>query len=359
MSKISKFIFFKWIKYFIIVFIAMFFMGSLGDFIAFAMKTKYGIDAMFWNLFLKTSIIIEKILPICCLFSSLFLFINLKNHSELTAILSGSFPKKKLAHILFLGGLITFGIQLFNRGYYETYLYDLSIKSSKKSSFKFKKKISKDGSIWFKGIGYFGSFLFFDEKENKVVKPKLFLTKNNIVDKIIQGDHATIDENKSWTFTNARILKNLSAPNFPKTEVVGKYSTTLDRSAGDFKKYQDGIYSLGLISLKSFIDNMKEAGINVRSYFVLYYEKIASSVACLLFTIFPIFSIHVVGKRNASVMGSLFLTLLFTLSFWFIAGSLISMGQSYNVSPFLSVFSLHLLMAAFCVFHYFKLEKLH
>ncbi len=358
MSKLSKFIFKKWLKYFLIIFMAMFFMGALGDFISFALKDKYGTSEMFWNLFLKTSIIIEKILPICCLFSSLFLFINLKNHSELTAILSGSFPKKKIAQILFLGGIITFGIQLFNRGYYETFLYDLSIKDNKKNSFKFKKKVTKDGTIWFKGNEYFGSFLFFDEKENKIINPKLFMTKEKVVDKIIQGDYAIIDENRTWNFHNAKILKNLSGATFPVAENLGSYSTTLDRAAGDFQKYQAGIYSLGLISLKGFIDNMKEAGINVRSYFILYYEKIASAIACLLFTIFPIFTIHNVGKRSSSIMGGLFLTLIFTLSFWFMAGALISIGESYNLSALLSVFTLHIIMALFCLYHYFKLEKL-
>jgi len=336
----------------------MFFIGCLGDFISFALKDKISTSDMFWNLFLKTSIVIEKVLPICCLFSSMFLFVNLKNHSELTALLSSSYNKRKIAHVLFLGGLITFSIQLLNRGYYETYLYDLSLTGSQRSSFKFKKKISKDGTIWFKGKDYFGSFLFFDETKNIVIKPTLYLTNKNVVEKVIQGETAYIDESNTWSFKNVEIFNQLSSASFPQSEKLENYNTSLDRSISDFKKYQAGIYSLGLISLRKFIGKLRDAGVNVRTYFVLYYEKIASSIACLLFTLFPIFSIHQVGKRNSSLSGGLFLTLLFTLSFWFISGALISIGNNYTIEPLISVFSLHALMALFCLYHYFKLEKL-
>ncbi len=358
MSKLSRFLFFKWLKLFFYIFIAMFFIGCLGDFISFALKDKVTTSEMFSNLFFKTNIVIEKVLPISCLFSSMFLFVNLKNHSELTALLSSSFNKRRIAHVLFLGGLITFSIQLLNRGYYEAYLFDLNQQREKKASFKFKRKISKDGTIWFKGKDYFGSFLFFDETKNVIVKPTLYLTNKNVVEKVIQGESATIDESNTWNFKNVEIFNQLSTPTFPQSQKLETYSTSLDRSISDFKKYQAGIYSLGLVSLRQFIGKLRDAGVNVRTYFVLYYEKIASSIACLLFTIFPIFSIHQVGKRNSSLSGGLFLTLLFTLSFWFVSGALISIGNNYMINPLISVFSLHVLMTFFCLYHYFKLEKL-
>jgi|GEM_PF-5492066 len=357
---LDRFLVKNWIALFVATFGILCMISFMGDFIDFMMKHDITFQKIIQNLIVKSTIIIAKILPIACIMSSLFFINKLKTHSELTAILASGFGKKRIANMLVFGGLFAFLIQFINTGFHEAYVYDFNQSLEKSFSSKYSKRVSTDSGIWFKNNNYFGSFFYFDQRTSKIIKPKLFFYRDGLVHQTIEADQAVLLREKTWEFQNVKSRKFLSnKTDFPKFEKHETLTQELKEDFKDFNRYQSGVMSLSIFKLKSFISNLQSYKLNVREYLVLFYDKLATALSCFIFTVFPIFTLHNIGKRFSSAGRSIFLTLLFTLCFWFVAGSTQTIGAKFGLSPFLSVFATHLVLLVFCAYHYSKLEKLN
>ncbi|MCB9094795.1 MAG: LptF/LptG family permease [Halobacteriovoraceae bacterium] len=344
-------------KIFIISFIALVSIAVFGDLVNNILRNKYTYVEIFENLLFNSSFMISKIFPISCLLATLFSFNKLKTHSELTAILATGFSSRKIINIIcVLSGFIAI-IQFINLGYYDPYLKRL--KEAKLDGYALSHSFNPNQNIWFKGNDYYGSFLYFDKKDNTLKLPKLYFYDDSILTKIVEAKEARYIKNQLWELLDANVFDLLadkkSFPNYYTSRSIKVY---LNEKISDLTKYQSGIYSLNIRALLTFINSVRKTGINISEFLVLYYEKLANSFSCILFALFPLFTLKNSSKRTSSAGKSILMALFFSIFFWVVSSSLQSLGLDNTVPPLVATFSLHALITLYLAKGYFSLEKL-
>ncbi len=357
---LTKIILKTWLKIFFVTGFGLMLIAVFGDLVNNILRNKYSYSEIFLNLFYESSGMIAKVIPVACIIATLFLFNKLKNHSELTAILASGYPKRKIIQLLLVLGFFAFIIQFFNVAFYAPYLVKTQNQSSDTSALIDNPTPGVNlKALWFKGKDYFGSFLFYDRKNNILASPDIYLFEKSYLQKIISAREASYLKNGSWLLRDVKITQNLSERGkFPEYVTYEQYQVNLNKKVEDFTKYQQGIYSLGIRSLYKFISELRKTGLNVAEYLVFFYDKLAVSFSCILFTLFPLSALNQVSKRSSSPGRSILFALVFSVVFWVAASGLQSFALSNTIPPVIASFALHVGVAIYLLKTYFSLEKL-
>lgn len=275
---IERYIAKHWIKFYLGSFFALTLLFTLVEFVNGFLRDKEGGLATIITLYLlKIPEVLSKIIPVCGMLASVLSIQSLIDHSELTAIFATGYRKISyfLLHVVlaFFLFFLQYGVEnnvapfvttLKKQFYNEKEYY-------KKSNFLARSPLA-NGAIWFKSTNYFASYKNYDAR-NKTLS-HLFIyqfNQDHKISQIIQAEKAQFLEG-AWSLKKAKIFDHLNENETPPTlKEQGEMSFPLKESAEDFKNIDSDLDTFSLKHLYSFIQDLKEVGINVKEYESLFF----------------------------------------------------------------------------------------
>ncbi len=340
MKILSKIIVNEWVKAFIGAFLVLIVITTAADILSGFLRGKDGEYVITYYL-IKMPDFLSKIIPASCLLATLFSLNNLKNHSELIAILATGFSTKKIISIIlglcFVVSFIQFIIVSF--------LVPLSNKL--KLDFDEKREYAKveksgiqtssldTGKVWYKSKTYFASFSGFDRKNNELKNLSLYFFSPSFKgSKIIFAKTARYIEGDIWIVQDGVSYSKLENNEFPVPIKFDQISLNLNEVPDDFKKFESEVRTLNIFSLSKFINRMEETGISVSEYKILFYEKWTLSFICFIFALISLPSLYSPNRRSSSFGKNVIFTLMFSLGFWLLYTSSLALGVSGKLPTF-------------------------
>lgn len=333
MNLISKVIAMEWVKALIGAVIVLFLLVSIGDIVNGFLRN-YSPSRVIIEYLLKLPELTSKMLPISALLASLFAINKMKNHAELMAILAGGYSARLIYKLIFICSISVAFIQFLNLGFIVPSANKIKrqeFEKSRKNESKYlaRSKIGKKGLIWYKTDNYFTSFQAYDRK-NQILKDVTvyFIKEENSLKQIFSAESASHIEDKKWQLNNITNINKLEGEDFPKTIKEENFIIELDEDPNDFGQFESDITTLNFFELKSFINRLNSTDINSTEYEIMYYEKISLIFICIVFSLFPLSSIFTPNRRASGFGKNVLMTLLFSIFFWGIHTSTISMGNN-------------------------------
>ncbi len=360
---LSKIIAKSWFKSLIACLVILFLLITVGDIINGYLRG-WETVRVFKEYLLKLPLLITKVLPLCALLSTLFSINSLKTHSELIAILSGGYSAQKIYKLVFLFSLTIGLLQFINVGFLQPVANKFKNSQSEKSKAKNSKflarsRIGNSGITWYKSNNYFTSFAAYDRKAKELKKLSIYyIAKNGLVDNIFKAESATYDSDNLWLLKDVEIMNNLSDDQFPTKTREKSLLFSLEERPEDFIQFESDITTLNIFKLYSFIKRLEKTGINFTDYKIMLLEKVANSIICIIFALFPLAGVFNPNRRNSSFGKNIVLTLSFTIGFWSIYSASISMGNSGKLSPMIATMAIPFLFSLFIGKTYIKNRKL-
>lgn len=361
MTIIQRLIAILWLKIFIACFSSLFAVAALGDIINNMMRNKYTMDLVFENFIVNSASFMSKIIPFSCLLASLFLIQLLKNHSELIAILASGFGKKQILRVILFTGALAGLLQFYVVGYVDPYLENKkkNIQTEMKSQTSESVSSFSNDKVWIKNKKYITSYTFYYHQEQKMQSPSiLYFDEKYHLAQLIEAKEAIYLKENLWTLWDATIYDYLNTNNeFPNVKRLPKYQVRLDEKPEDFHKFQNNIMSLNFIDMFIFLKNLKNSGININEYFVSLYDKIATTLICILFALFPFVGLKEVNKRSGSSAKSIVASLTVMIFFWGIYYFMIGLGSQGILPPLVSTMIIPSAVSIYLFKLYLKQEK--
>lgn len=361
MTIIQRFIAILWLKIFIACFSSLFAVAALGDIVNNMMRNKYTMDLVFENFIVNSASFMSKIIPFSCLLSSLFLIQILKSHSELIAILASGFGKKQILKVILFTGTLAGLLQFYIVGYLDPYLENKkkNIQSEMQSQSSESVSSFSNDKVWIKNKKYITSYTFYYHQDKKMQSPSiLYFDEKHHLAQLIEAKEAVYLKNNIWTFWDATVYEYLNTNNeFPNVKRIPKYQVTMDEKPEDFHKFQNNIMSLNFIDMFIFLKNLKNSGININEYFVSLYDKIATTLICILFSIFPFVRLREVNKRSGSSAQSIIASLTIMIFFWATYYFMTNLGVQAILPPLIATMIIPITVSIYLFKLYLKQEK--
>ncbi len=355
MKLLDKLILKEWLSAFFLSFGVLFFVIFLADFVAEYLRSKT-IFYILQNFVIKLPEFLAKLLPSCCLLAGLFSFSKLKDRNELVAIFAGGMLPVKIFKIVSTVALIIAGLQIINLGYFAPW-------GKKKQQARLENaagmtKVSFSGErIWYKGKGYFVSFVGQDMGQNTIMGPQVFyFSPDNLLETFWSASSAKYEpESQKWVLEKARTHHQLDQKVPSLAQTKQKAFITLQENPKDLQKIEIGISQLFLPELFYFLNRQKKVGIEITTHWMAFWNIFALAWLCPLFAFIPLFQIFSPNRRQSSFGKNISFTLVFSLVFWLAHESIAAKASAGVLSPFfgthLSAFILSALLIVLWMRH--------
>lgn len=363
MYLLSKVLAKEWFRSFLGAIIVLFLLVSIGDIVN-GFLQNYPVRRIFIEYLLKMPDLIGKLLPICGLLASLFSINKLKNQAELMAILAGGFSAAKIYRLFMSCSFLIASVQFLNLGYLVPSANKVKrqeFEKSRRNESKYlaRSKIGQTGYIWYKTDNYFTSFKAFDPRYNRLKDVTIyFISENKKLDSIYKAQTAEFVENKKWNLKDIKIIHSLNNTEFPKYTTAKHLFIELNEGPEDFNQFESDITTLDIFELKEFIARLKETDINTTEYEIMFNEKLSLVLVCIIFTLIPVSGIFTPNRRAAGLGRSIVFTLLFTIFFWGIHSSGISLANSEKIPVLLATIGIPLIFGCYVLIVFYKNRKL-
>lgn len=368
MSILKRFILLEWFKAFFTATVGLFVIMSVADLITGFLRSNVSAVEVLFNFVFNVPHFLSRTLPIGCLMATLFSLNKLKSHSELIAILASGFSAKVIITLIFLASLSVSIGQFYLLGYivptskiwrhtYGDKMLKGKFRESKEKGLKTSSLAT--GLIWYKSQNYYVSFSAFNKKTFEIINPTLYFFNPHYKGEMIyKAPIMTYMGQNQWMMKNALEFNSLDQLNHPTFQKHTDKTITLEEEAQDFDQIESDIETLNVVSLSRFIAQIKNSGINIREYEVLFYEMFSMSLICLVFGLFPASSVFEPNRRNSSFGKSVIFTLVFTVSYFVIYSAAVALGTTNILPVGVAVFLIPILTLLYNQFIFIKHRKL-
>jgi lipopolysaccharide export system permease protein len=364
MTIITRIIVSEWFKSFIGAFLILFLVSTTADILGGFLRGKE-FDYIMTYYLIKIPSLISKMLPAACLLATLFSFNNLKNHSELIAILATGYSTKRIITLIIY---LASGVALF-QFIVVSYLEPMSNKLKLNYEYELQKEnltrlgittsTLEGGKVWYKSSTYFASFSGFDKDKNELKELSLYYFSPNYKgSKIIHSKTAKFYKDNLWILEDGISYSHLEGDAFPSPSNFENITMSLNEIPEDFKKFESEVKTLNIVSLWNFIKRVERTGINVNEYKVQFYEKISLTIICIIFALFSLTTIYNPNTRSGSFAKSVVFTLGFSVFYWLIHSSTLALGASGDVPPFIATIGIPMTFILYLSFSFYKHQKL-
>ena len=335
---ISTYILKKWVQLFLIASIALYSLATLGDIVNNLLRNKLGFIQILEQNILNSSLFLENVLPVSCLLASLFLLNNLKQHSELIAILASGYSLLRMALVcLTFGVIVSFG-QFLNVGFWKPYLESQKKLWSPQNEKNNNVATISQNKIWIKHKSYFGHYQVFDHIHNRMIAPNLFFYNDQFKPvKFVQAQSAQYQGDNSWVFINVKVIDNLEKNQFPLVTKVEKLILPLFENPRTISEFEADLKSLHVINLYRFLNHIKDTGINLIPYYLQVYGTLSQAILCLIFTIFPFAFPMGVSSRHESTGKALLYGLIVSIGFLGLNVAMVNLMLGFKIPPAFSI----------------------
>lgn len=368
MSIFKRFILLEWFKAFFTATIGLFVIMSVADLITGFLRSNVSAYEVLYNFVFNIPAFLSRTLPIGCLMGTLFSLNKLKAHSELIAILASGFSAKMIITLIFTSSLLVSIGQFYLLGYvvptskiWRNSFMDDHLKGKFRENKEKGLKTSSlaTGLIWYKSQNYYVSFSAFNKKTFELINPTLYYFNPHYKGEVIyKAPLMTYLGEHQWKMKDASEFTNLDQLNHPSFIVHAEKILTLEEEAHDFDQIESDIETLNVIGLSRFIMQIKNSGINIKEYEVMFYEMFSMSLICLVFGLFPASSVFEPNRRNSSFGKSVIFTLVFTVSYFVIYSASVALGTTNILPVGVAVFLIPVLTLLYNQFIFIKHRKL-
>ena len=362
MSLLTRLFVGVWFKSLLGALIALLMLITSADIVNGFLRGKDG-DRVLLEWLLKMPDLAGKMLPVTCLIATLFTFNKLKSHNELIAGLAAGFSHLRITIIICVCSLALVGTQFFNLGFIEPFANKIKrqeIERSREYEGKYLTRSMADGGqFWFKSKDYFATFLQFDKKKKTLSNIRFYYhTAEGITTRVLTADKATYLHGNLWSLENAHTLEDLTGSRFPRQSVLPKQELALNETPEDFGEFEADLTTLNWFSLNDFVNKIAETGINTNEYKIILHQKLALSLACLVFALIPIGAMYKPSRRSDSFGKNVAITLVLTVVFWVGFSASLSYGQSGKIPSWLAAYMVPGSFLAYSIWTYIRNRKL-
>ncbi|MFZ4712874.1 MAG: LptF/LptG family permease [Bacteriovoracaceae bacterium] len=365
---LKTFIVKEWLKAFFAALVALFVIMSVTDLIGGFLRSNVTPTEVLFNYLFTIPKFMSKALPVACLMGTLFSINKLKSHSELIAILAAGFSGQTIVNLIFGCSLMATLAQGYILGELIPYSKIVRLKmmpDSLKGKFSENKekglKTSSlaTGLIWYKSHNYYVSFSAFNKKTSELINMTLYMFEPNYLgNKTYKAPLVSYAGNYQWKMINGREFSDLNSLQYPNGIAFKEKTIKLTEEVQDFDQIESDIETLGVFGLFNFISHIKNSGINIREYEVLFYEMFSMSLICLVFGLFPASAIFDPNRRNSSFGKSVVFTLAFTITYLVIYSAVVSLGTTGHLPVPVAVFIVPVVSLLYCQIVFLKKRKL-
>tara|TARA_B100001971_G_scaffold213155_1_gene245661 strand:- start:262311 stop:263402 length:1092 start_codon:yes stop_codon:yes gene_type:complete len=363
MFLLSQIISKEWFKALFGSIVVLFLLITVGDIINGFMRG-YGFNYIILNYFLKLPDLLGKLLPIACLISSLFSLNKLKNQSELMAILSSGFSAGRIYLLVLMCSVVIAFFQVINLGFIQPKANKIKraeFEKSRKQESKYlaRSKVGRSGLLWYKSGNYFTSFQAFDRDRNALKNIKIYFQNNKgHLQQVYEAKNATFVQENQWELSEVKILSLLDDKIYPTLQVKDKMIIPLKEVPEDFDQFESDITTLPILDLAAFVSRLEQTGINTSEYKVMLYEKLSLAFICIVFSLFPVAIVFKPNRRADGFGKNVIFTLFFTVVFWLLYTSAVSMGTQGKVPPLLATMGIPIIFLTYIGFVFNKNRSL-
>lgn len=368
MSIFKRFILLEWFKAFFTATMGLFIIMSVADLITGFLRSNVSAGEVLYNFVFNIPAFFSRTLPIGCLMGTLFSINKLKSHSELIAILSAGFSAKTIIGLIFLSSLVISVGQFYLLAYIvpsskiwrNTFMDDhLKGKFRENKEKGLKTSSLATGLIWYKSQNYYVSFSAYNKKTFEIINPTLyFFNPNYKAELIYKAPLMSYLGNHQWKMKGVSEFSNLDQLNHPTFKNHSEKTLSLAEESQDFDQIESDIETLNVVGLNRFISQIKNSGINIKEYEVIFYEMFSMSIICLVFGLFPASSVFEPNRRNSSFGKSVIFTLVFTVSYFVIYSACVALGSTNILPVSIAVFLIPVLTLLYNQIIFIKHRKL-
>jgi lipopolysaccharide export LptBFGC system permease protein LptF len=213
--------------------------------------------------------------------------------------------------------------------------------------------------LWYKSQNYLASFVAFDRKNSSLKNVSFFFfNKEHKMTTLYRSISATYLKDGLWELERPLIIDALNGEGFPSMQQDQNLTLGLNEKPEDFSEFESDLTTLNVFELFRFVGRLKQTGLNASEYQVMAYEKISLSLICIVFGLFPAFGAASPNRRVNTLGKSIFFTLIFSVMFWVIYSSVITLGNSGKLHPLIATMIIPLLFAVQIAWTYSKHRKL-
>ncbi len=343
---LRRLILIEWFRSFFISFLVLLLLVSVSHLISEFLKGSLGPSKILLDFLFQLPSLLNRIIPVCCIFGSLLSINKLINRNELVAIFATGFSRKDFLMTLIFAATFVSLVQFYNAGFlipHSILQKELNFNpGSKAIKGEGLRKIFLDkGKFWYKKHDYFLSFSGFNENADLLRNVYLLkYDKDHSLYEVILAEKIQYKSDHNWLFSNASIYSDLSNQEFPKITYQESLFLKLHETPQDFKEIQANISTLNFFELGKYIERFKKSEINTNSFQVMYLDMISSSIICLIFALLASMPIFYPNRRGNPFGRYLIYVFCFTLIYWFTYSYLMELGKNSKLDVYLAVFIL-------------------
>ena len=259
---LKKLILTEWFKSFFTSFLVLLLLVSVSHLISEFLRASLDPSKIFIDFFFQLPSLLNKVIPICCIFGSLLSINRLINKNELVAIFATGYSRKDYLITIVWASFLISSIQFYNVGFLipeSTLQKELHLNPGSKmlKGEGLRKVFLEKGKFWNKREDYFLSFSGFNQ--NADVLRNVYLLKYDkeySLNEVILADKIQYRGENNWLFSDVLIYTDLSSQEFPKISRLETILMKLHEIPKDFKEIQANISTLNFTNSANILKDL-------------------------------------------------------------------------------------------------------
>jgi lipopolysaccharide export system permease protein len=311
---------------------------------------------------------LNKIFPIAAMTASLFSLNKLQRRNELIAIFACGYSRASFFMVLISLSLVVATVQFFTAAYLrpiaekqkKEWLRDGGIHFRKHEKTQtIKATTSTSGKIWYRNNSYYCSFSAFDKEKNELRDVSFFYYGQDYkLTQVIWAPKVTHQEGFNWLLPEGESLTSLQDKNFQTHKPIHNQPINLLERPYDFKDIDSEISELTLPHLYTYRLKIKRHGINSAEYETILYDRLASSLICLIFPFIAIGALFNPNRRQSSFGKNVAFVFVFTAIFWLTYSSFLAMASGHKIPPLIAVAIIPVGCMMYLLFTFYRRRRL-
>ncbi|HEY8280696.1 MAG TPA: LPS export ABC transporter permease LptG [Bdellovibrionota bacterium] len=207
----------------------------------------------------------------------------------------------------------------------------------------------KQNKIWYRSRNLIYNLRSFNPRKNEISGLSIYTFDDNFdLVQQIEASRANYVDGK-WVLADGLLTLFEDDTGYPVTKHFDRQTMSLSESPGDFKEIEKEVETLRLKNLWKYIQRNKSAGIDTRTYEVVFWSKTSMALVPLIMALLgiPFASKH---HRHASVARDISLCFFIVVAYWLMFSAALSMGKTGWIPPFWAAWTPNFLFFAFGLF---------
>lgn len=298
----------------------------------------------------KTPLIISQVLPLTILMGVFLTLGGLTKNNELTAMRAGGISLFKIITPLLIAATLLSAVNFA----LNEYVVPAGTKAANhilRTEVKGKTTtLTKRDNVWFRDNNalYHINLVITDKQQLHGVSVYRIDPQLQITTRIDAAD--AIYRNENWISPSATVRQFSTLTNQLTTENIRTdFRLPLSKTPDDFGISTDKNEELNFSQLRHLSQRMRQEGLDVTRYRVDMYSRLATPFACLIMAFVAIpFALQ--KSRNVNLSLGISISVLIGVAFFIVQSTLIALGYSKALPPFIAAWSANIIFLLFGLF---------